>query len=151
MKNYILGIPEKQHFKRIQNRFAASPLKFLFLTCWEKDDYTNDNQHPENPQKIGWTYDCIKNKDYSMNLALRLGFEPGADGKKGPRFCDVTKDQGLLGRDFPMGKRFKEFPMDLIMKHAGAMGQTVPAKMENENDVASAVLDHEERQSEPRT
>jgi len=141
----------KRPLKRIQNRFSASPLKFLVLTCREKDNYENDPQHPETPKKVGFTYDCIKGTDFDMNLAMRFFYEDLGMGKKGPWTCEVTKVQGALGKDFSMGKRFKEFPIDLIAKHAGAMEQTVASKLESEEDVASALLSHEEHQSEPRT
>ena len=101
----------KRPIKKLFTRFNNSPLKYLVMTCREKDLY--DDSDKNSPKKIGVTFDMVKGTEYEFNAVLHFQMDHSSKW-----FFDVTKVQGALKKVFPIGKRMSIFPEGELMEYA---------------------------------
>lgn len=100
----------KRPLRMLMNRLSASPIKYLIFTAREKDLYAESKG--SEMARIGVQPEWVKGSDFDMNIIFRFYFE------KGIWMYEVTKVQGYLGKNLPMGSKGTEFPTSILLSYA---------------------------------
>jgi hypothetical protein len=120
----------KRPLLRLNTRLANCPIKFVIYTARLQDRYQDDPKQRDRLVKVGEGPDALRGLEYDMNLALRMRTSPDGQWE-----CQVTKVQGALGQQLPLGKTLKRFPAEEILRHTGQL----TGKAGAEQDVAELV------------
>jgi hypothetical protein len=125
----------KRPLVRLNARLNNCPIKYVVFTAREQDAYQNDDARKDVIRKIGVKPAAIKGLEYEMNVVLHMRFPEPAPGKRGPWECEVTKVQGALGRQLPVGQVLREFPAATLLSYTGHLTGQGGAE-QDEQDIA---------------
>lgn len=109
----------KRPIRQLMNRLNSIPFHVV-ITARQRDEYAKrpGAQSDTDLVKVGATFDAEKNLDYEVDLALHM--EVDRDGKWS---CAVSKVRGRMGKSFPVGRRFTEFPGRELLGAAQTQGE----------------------------
>lgn len=123
----------KRPIKRIYTRLNNCPIPFIIFTGREKPLYEDLGNN--NLKKIGVTYDAMGGIEYEVNVALHFMKDP----KTNAWSFESVKTQGSLGKLFPEGKVFKEFPIKEVLEYADKLQATVGSEEDSDEIVQRQV------------
>ena len=123
----------KRPIKKLYTRFNNTRIPFLLMSCREKDLYeeTKPGEKNDNPKKIGYTWDMMKNAEYEFNAVLRFMMTNNQWS------FEVSKVQGKLKTIFPMGRGGSKFPIAELLAYAKTIKPKTETALEMSEEQAA--------------
>lgn len=109
----------KRPIRQLMNRLNAIPFHVV-ITARQRDEYVKrpGAQNDSDLIRVGETFDAEKNLDYEVDIAFHMEVD-----REGRWSCTVTKVRGRMGKSFPVGRRFSEFPGKDLLESAETRGE----------------------------